>query len=270
MVVIRRMLGRYFTDKVGQSAAELAYYLMFSLFPLLIFLNAVLSTLNFSPQYLLDKLNIVLPQEVVDIFTEYMEYISGLKSDVLLYAGLFLTVLMLFRAVNSLTGSVMTVYRIRHSGVLHYFSVLIFCLLLMVAIFLFLLIIIFSGNILSGLGKYLYIPPIFLQIWDILRLFLVPLCMLLILWAFYHMVGRGQYQRRQSLPGAVLALVLWISMTLGFSFYVANMGNYSFLYGSLSTIMVLMLWLWLTGVVLIMGGIFNHILMELSIDKKNM
>ena len=269
MVVIRQMFGRYFTDKVGQSAAELAYYLMFSLFPLLIFLNAVLSTLHFSPQYLLDKLNIVLPQDVVDIFTEYMEYISGLKSDVLLYAGLFLTVLMLFRAVNSLTGSVMTVYRIRHSGVLHYFSVLIFCLLLMVAVFVFLLIMIFSGNLLSGLGKYLYIPPIFLQIWDMLRLFLVPLCMLLILWAFYYMVGRGQYRRRQSLPGAVFALVLWISMTLAFSFYVANMGNYSFLYGSLSTIMVLMLWLWLTGVVLIMGGVFNHVLMELNKETKN-
>ena len=51
-------------------------------------------------------------------------------------------------------------------------------------------------------------------------------------------------------------------MTMAFSYYVANMGGYSLLYGSLSTIMVLMLWLWLTGVVLIMGGVFNHTLLE--------
>ena len=100
VAVIRQMFSRYFTDKVGQSAAELAYYLLFSLFPLLIFLNAALSTLNFSPELLLEKLNIVLPEEIVALFTEYMDYIGSLKSDVLLYAGLLLTVFMLFRAVN--------------------------------------------------------------------------------------------------------------------------------------------------------------------------
>lgn len=262
VAVIRQMLSRYFTDKVGQSAAELAYYLLFSLFPLLIFLNAALSTLNFSPELLLEKLNIVLPEEIVALFTEYMDYIGSLKSDVLLYAGLLLTVFMLFRAVNSLTGSVMTVYRIRRDGVLHYFGVLMFCLLLLVAVFVFLLVLILSGNLLSGLGRYLYIPKLFLQLWDMLRLFLVPLCLLLMLWAFYHMVGRGQHRLRESLPGAVFSLVLWISMTMAFSYYVANMGGYSLLYGSLSTIMVLMLWLWLTGVVLIMGGVFNHTLLE--------
>ncbi len=269
VTVIRQMFSRYFTDKVGQSAAELAYYLMFSLFPLLIFLNAALSTLNFSPAALLDKLNIVLPQEIVALFTEYMNYIGNLQSDVLLYAGLLLTVFMLFRAVNSLTGSVMTVYRIQHSGMLHYLGVLAFCLLLMVAVFVFLLVMIISGNLLSSLGKYLYIPPLFIQLWDMLRLFLVPACMLLMLWAFYYMVGGGEYRLRESLPGAVFALSLWIAMTLGFSYYVSNMAGYSLLYGSLSTIMVLMLWLWLTGAVLIMGGVFNHVLvMERKVRKK--
>lgn len=260
ITVMRNMFGRYFTDNVGQSAAELAYYLMFSLFPLMIFLNAALSTLNLSPEAILDKLDIVLPQEIIDLFTEYMSYIGNQNSNVLLYAGLVLTVFMLFRAVNSLTGSVLSVYRMRHSGALHYLGVLAFCLLLMVAVFVFLFVMIISGNLLSDLGKYLYIPPLFLQIWDMLRLFLVPLCMLLMLSAFYYMVGRGQYRLRESLPGAVFALTFWITATLGFSMYVANMGGYSLLYGSLSTIMVLMFWLWLTGAILIMGGVFNHVL----------
>lgn len=260
--VIRQMARRYFTDKVGQSAAELAYYLLFSLFPLLIFLNAALSTLHFSPEALLDKLNIVLPQEVVALFTEYMAYIGGLQSDVLLYAGLVLTLYMLFRAVNSLTGSLMTVYRIRRSGVLHYLAVLVFCLVLMLAVFVFLFVLIISGNLLRDLGRYLYIPPLFIQLWDMLRLFLVPVCMLLMLSAFYYMVGRGRYRFRESLPGAVFSLVIWIAATIAFSYYVANMGSYSLLYGSLSTIMVLMLWLWITGVVLILGGVFNHVLVQ--------
>lgn len=262
VVVTKQLFRRYFTDKVGQSAAELAYYLLFSLFPLLIFLNAALSTLNFSPQALLDQLNIVLPQEVVTLFTEYMAYIGGLQSDVLLYAGLVLTLYMLFRAVNSLTGSLLTVYQIQRSGFLHYLAVLVFCLLLMLAVFVFLFVLIISGSLLSNLGRYLYIPSWFIQLWDMLRLFLVPLCMLLMLSSFYYMVGRGQYRFRESLPGAVFSLVIWIAATMAFSYYVANMGNYSLLYGSLSTIMVLMLWLWITGVVLILGGVFNHVLIQ--------
>ena len=262
ITVIRKMFGRYFSDNVGKSAAALAYYLIFSLFPLLIFLNAALSTLHFSPAALLDKLNIVLPQEIVALFTEYMNYIGALQSEVLLYAGLILTVFMLFRAVDSLTGSLLSVYRLQHGGLLHYLGVLAFCLLLMVAVFVFLFIMIISGNLLSDIGKYLYIPQWFLQLWAMLRLFLVPACMLLLLWFYYYMVGSGEYRMRQVLPGAIFSLSLWIAATLAFSYYIANMEGYSLLYGSLSTIMVLMLWLWITGVVLIMGGVFNHILLE--------
>ena len=93
--------------------------------------------------------------------------------------------------------------------------------------------------------------------------------MLLLLWAFYYMVGRGEYRPRESLPGAAFALTLWVGVTLGFSYYVANIGSYSLLYGSLSTIMVLMLWLWLTGVALIMGGVFNRAWAETMRERKS-
>ena len=54
--VIRQLVKRYFRDHVGQSAAELAYYLLFSLFPLLIFIYAAISMLHLSPQILADTL----------------------------------------------------------------------------------------------------------------------------------------------------------------------------------------------------------------------
>ena len=214
-------------------------------------------------------MNIVLPQEIIALFTEYMEYIGGLRSDVLLYAGLILTIYMMFRAVNSLANSVMTVYHIRSRGAWRYLRVLTFCLLLLVAVFVFFLVLVISGNLLGGLRRYLYIPGWFLRLWGLLRLVLAPICMLLLLWAFYYMVGRGEYRPRESLPGAAFALTLWVGVTLGFSYYVANIGSYSLLYGSLSTIMVLMLWLWLTGVALIMGGVFNRALAETMRERKS-
>ena len=61
-------------------------------------------------------------------------------------------------------------------------------------------------------------------------------------------------------------MVLWYVSTTGFSYYVNNMSRYSVLYGSLTAFMVLMLWFYLTGVVIILGGELNHILADTS-DK---
>lgn len=267
--VARRMVIRYFEDHVAMSAAELAYYLLFSLFPLLIFINAAVSTLHISAAEMLNALNIVLPTEVVQLITEYMEYISGLKSNTLLYAGLVLTIYMLFRSMNSLMNSIMNVYRIHRRGALYYIGVVLFSILLLVSIFVFLAALMISGKLLTSVGHYVYIAPSFIRVWDLLRMFLAPLYMFLMLALFYHVVGRGRYKFRQSLPGAVFSLIIWTAATVGFSYYVTNMGNYSLLYGSIGAIMVLMFWLWLTGIVLILGGELNHVLAEeLELRKK--
>lgn len=267
--VARKMFIRYFEDHVAMSAAELAYYLLFSLFPLLIFINAAISTLHISAAEMLKALDIVVPSEVVQLVSDYMEYIRGLKSNTLLYAGLVLTIYMLFRSLNSLMNSIMNVYRIHQRGTLYYFSVVVFSVVLLLSIVVFLAALMISGKLLTSLGRYIYISPVFIRLWDLLRIFLAPLYMFLMLALFYHIVGRGHYKFRQSLPGAVFSQVIWTAATVGFSYYVTNMGNYSLLYGSIGAIMVLMFWLWLTGIVLILGGVLNHVLAEeLELRKK--
>ncbi len=63
------------------------------------------------------------------------------------------------------------------------------------------------------------------------------------------------------MAGALFSLTLWLLISLIFSFYVDNLGNYSVLYGSLGAIIVLMLWLYLTSIVILLGTLVNHILM---------
>ena len=73
---------------------------------------------------------------------------------------------------------------------------------------------------------------------------------------------------REVVPGAFAAMISWVIISLGFSFYVDNMARYSMLYGSLGALMILTLWLYLTGVVLIMGGELNHVLIQAR-EKKS-
>src|SRR5262249_42656021 len=58
-------------------------------------------------------------------------------------------------------------------------------------------------------------------------------------------------------PGSVLATTLWLIATLGFKYYLANMGEYTETYGALGGVMVLMLWFYLSGLVILIGAELN-------------
>ena len=87
--VLRQLGRRYFAHQVGRSAAELAYYLLFSLFPLLIFVNAAVSMLRLSTDMVSQALGAVLPAQAAELVNAYLTYIQGLDAPMLLYACLF-------------------------------------------------------------------------------------------------------------------------------------------------------------------------------------
>lgn len=261
LLYVARSLGvRYFEDGVGRSAAALAYYMLFSLFPMLIFLNSAIGMLDLSLPDLMLQLDAVLPADVQGIISDYLSYISGLNSRTLLYAGLFLTIWMLIRGIGMLESAVQKAYRIEGKSTFYLITVPIISVLLLASIFAVLLVVMISGNLLETVGRYIRLPEGFIRLWELLRRAVAPAYMFFVLAAFYAIAAGRQYRFRQSLPGALFALVTWTLATWGFSIYVANMGRYSLLYGSLGAMMVLMLWLYLTGTILILGGELNDIL----------
>jgi membrane protein len=58
-------------------------------------------------------------------------------------------------------------------------------------------------------------------------------------------------------PGSISATVLWLAASLGFKFYIANMGSYTETYGAIGGVMVLMLWFYISGLVLLAGAEMN-------------
>lgn len=258
--VARGTVLRYFEDRVPRSSAELSYYLLFSLFPALIFLNAAISMLHLSTDMLTQNLNVVLPEQVSGIITAYLSYIQGLDARVLLFASLFLTVYAISRAVVSLMSSIARAYRIPQQGFGNLLVSIAVTVALLVGSVLFLVLIMISDNLLLQIDQYITIPSAVIQIWNTLRMTVAPLTMFLLVACLYSVVAHGKYRFWHSLPGAGAAVVLWFLLTSGFSYYVNNIARYSILYGSLASIMVLMIWFHLTGSILIMGAEFNHVL----------
>lgn len=264
--VCRELVRRYFRDQVGRDAAELAYYLLFSLFPLIIFLNAAISTLHLSPDVLLNSLGLALPPQAADILTTYLSYIQGLDAPILLYACLVLTVYAVSRSISSLLNSLTRAYRLTRRSAFHVAAGVICAVMLLASVVVLLVLMMVSENLLLWLDQYVTIPALLIRLWDLLRVLVAPLFLFLVLAFLYAVVGYGKYRFSQALPGAGFAVVLWYLSTTAFSYYVNNMSRYSVLYGSLAAFMILMLWFYLTGAVIILGGELNHILADTS-DK---
>ena len=250
--VCRELVRRYFRDQVGRDAAELAYYLLFSLFPLIIFLNAAISTLQLSPHMLHDSLGMALPPQAADILTTYLSYIQGLDTPFLLYACLVLAVYAVSRSISSLLNSLSKAYGIARRGAFRLLAGVACAVLLLASVVVLLALMMISDSLLLRLNQYVTVPPLLIGLWDVLRVLVAPLFLFFVLAFLYAVVGYGKYRFSQALPGAGFAVVLWYLSTTAFSYYVNNMSRYSVLYGSLAAFMVLMLWFYLTGAVIIL------------------
>ncbi len=117
----------------------------------------------------------------------------------------------------------------------------------------------------SGL---VWVPERFIRLWEHLRFAALGVIMLLLLVPLYMLAQRRRCSLRDVLPGILLSLAAWMLLSAAFSYYVEKVAHYSMLYGSIATIVVVLLWLYMSGMVLILGAEFNGILLSRREEKK--
>ena len=98
---------------------------------------------------------------------------------------------------------------------------------------------------------------LFLITWNIAQWPVAVTLMLLALAIIYYVCPDVKQDWRWVTPGSVCAGSLWLLVSLAFKAYVEHFGNYNAAYGSIAGVIVLMLWLYLTGVVILLGGEIN-------------
>ena len=121
---------------------------------------------------------------------------------------------------------------------------------------------IIGPSLLSWIGTIIPIPLEVIGLWSILRFVILGGMMIFNLGTLYYFAPAIKITIKSVVPGALSALIFWMVYSIGFSFYVENMGNYSGLYGSIGAIIVLLIWLYFTSVTLILGAEFNASIKE--------
>jgi membrane protein len=121
---------------------------------------------------------------------------------------------------------------------------------------------IFGGQIGSWVAGYFGMGPVFETVWNMLRWPFIAVMVLFALALVYYFGPAVQQQFRFISPGSVLATILWFIATAGFSIYVSNFADYSATYGSIGAIIILLMWLYITGMIIVLGGELNAVIQK--------
>ena len=237
----------------------MAYYLLFTLFPFLIFLSSLLGLLQLDISEVLKALQPLLPTEVLDVAGAYLEYASRTSSAAMLWFGLVFSIYFPMRAADCLMRAVRRAYHLpRPRNQLAYrFKVLLYTVFLLVTIALTLVLATVSQRMLKFIGKYITLRLEFVELWDSLRFPLLAVVVFGAVGLLYAMSQDTRQPGRNIVPGVVVSLAAWMALSAAYSFYVENFANYSVIYGTLGAVIVLLIWLFLSAATLIMGAEVN-------------
>ena len=250
------MIRRYYVHDVARDSAALTYYLLFAIFPLLIFVSTLLGVLELDIASITAVLAPILPSDVVDIIRTYLEYVAANQSRQLLWFSLVFSIWFPMRSTGCLMHSLRKAFgrSAPENILLGQLRTLLFTIWMIFVIGLTLALVVVGRRALSFLSGFLPLSETFISVWGYLRFIILGLVMAISLGILYQLALGQRRPLREVLPGVGSSLAAWLLLSMAFSYYVENMARYAQLYGSIATIVVVLLWLYMSGQVLILGA----------------
>ncbi|HUR97008.1 MAG TPA: YihY/virulence factor BrkB family protein [Pyrinomonadaceae bacterium] len=245
-------------------AAALSFYFLFALFPLLIFLVTLLglfvdkgTDLRAS---LFGYLRRVVPSSAFVLINTTLDEISTNAGGARLFLGLVAALWFASLGIAALSESLNAMYGVRESRSWWRVraSAIALTAVLVILILSALLLFVYGGEIGGGIADYFEQGTLFATIWTILQ---VPLAVLFVLVAFamvYYFAPDLYDQKWYWItPGSLVGVALWLIVSAVLRIYLRYWDSYSVTYGSLGGVIILMLWFYVTGVAILLGGKMN-------------
>lgn len=252
-------------DDVFALASQLAYYLILSFFPFMLFLMTLAGFSSISSKQILGQLNVMLPRSVLELTQSTVVEIFDNQYTGLLGISILLTLWTASSAFKAIIKSINKAYNFKEERSFIKLSIIsmLGILALAVTIILALTALVF-GNV---IGDYIKsINPFYeivLIIWNIFRYTFILAIMISIFICVYKFAPAKKLVWKEVIAGSIFSTVGWVLVSFGFSFYIDNFNNYSRFYGSLGAVFILMTWLFLISIIFILGVEINFVTSEL-------
>lgn len=261
--VLKRTVSGFRRNNLTDWAAALTYYGILSIFPALVALVAVVGLLGSDAiDTLLDNLSGVVPGPAQEIVTTALQNLEGSQR----LAG-YALIISLAIALWSASGYVAAFMRASNAvyempeGRPIWKTIpirLAITVVLVVLLAASAVAVVFTGSLASWAGDLIGLGDTAIAVWDIAKwpvlVLIVSLILAILYWAAPNVRQPGF---RWITPGSILAVLLWIVVSAAFGLYVANFGSYNQTYGALASVIIFLVWLWLSNIAVLLGLEFD-------------
>lgn len=265
---MKKFIGRLWTrisdhDIFGR-AAQLSYYFLLALFPLLLFLMSLLGYFAQAGSDLRNKLltylATVMPHSAVTLVHTTLDEISQSASGGKLSVGILAALWAASNGMGAMSDTLNVAYGVKERRPWWKVRLVSIGLTIMLSILIVvaLAIVLYGGRIGEAIAAHFGLSNLFTFGWKILQF---PIALLFILLTFdliYYFAPDNRRRRRNWWNiGAITAVVLWLLVSFCFRLYLHFFNSYSVTYGSLGALIILMLWFYFTGLAILIGGEIN-------------
>lgn len=266
---IQRMIKRYQSHGIATISAYMAYYWVLSFFPFLIFIISVLMYTNLPTGIFLDYVTKVVPSALTPTIESTIEQFTLHRSTTLLSVGGLITLWSAGMAVNALVRGVCNAYDSTYIRP-YFFARIIgvgYTILLAILLIVLMVLLIFGNNIGEYIVSALHINEgIFMPIWHLIRFLMPFIALIVVIYITYRFIPRKYIKYKNVWPGVLFTAVSWYLFCVIFSIYIDNYSKYNQLYGSIGSIFILLIWLYGSCTLLLVGAEINALYQEIKLQ----
>jgi membrane protein len=262
---LKRTMTEFSEDNLTDSAAALTYYAVLSIFPALLAMISIVGLIG-NPQTIIKTLTDIVssigPASAVDTFKGPIAGLtkSSGTAGILVIVGIASALWTASGYVGAFMRASNVIYEVEEGRSfiklrpLQMLVTLVLILLLVVVLFA----VVLTGPIAGAVGSAVGLGGTAVTVWNIAKwpvLFLIVVFMVTLL--YYASPNAKLGGLKSIVPGAALAIAVWLIASAGFAFYVANFGSYNKTYGALGGVIIFLVWLWITNVAILLGAELN-------------
>lgn len=272
MIQIKRFFKKLFyhsiKDKVFDMAAQLAYYLLLALFPFLILMFTLMRFLPVTAGTVLDIIRPYAPEGSMQLIEDNLYQVLEVTRGDLLSLSMIVTIWLSAMGTSALVRTLNSAYRVEESrSFLKALGVAIVLTIgMIIGVIISLILLVFGREIGLSISSFLGFDPTFLRDWNTFRWTLSFLILVVVFAGLYYFAPNKKLRFIDIIPGTLFAVIGWQLVSLGFSYYV-SVANYSIIYGNLGTIVILLIWLYLSSLIILIGGEINAIISEKKSER---
>jgi len=270
--LLKRTVKDFSNDDMTTYASALAYRAIFSLFPFLLFLIAMLGMLDLNEffTWLREQISVILPPDALELVNPVIDQLQNQESG-LLSMGILLALWSASVGVRSLMNAMNKAYDVEEGRPT--WKLMLLAVVYTIGLALILLavagLMIVGPQVMEWVADQVGLKEIVVTLWAWLRWPVVVILMMLVVAVLYYVTPDVEQSFRFITPGSVVAVIVWIAASVAFGIYVQNFGNYDATYGSIGAVIVLLLYFYISAAVLLFGAEMNAVIEHASVDGKD-